>query len=105
LNAASDLFRFWTALSKDVPMLQRLDGQVLLEELAMGLQTGEMGKLKFPLPNILLSPLVVITHLTQYSAFIRAGLPDLVDTEDLPSILLEKLKCSDYALAYWLESL
>jgi hypothetical protein len=90
LNAASDLFHFGTALSKDVPMLQRLDGQVLLEELAMGLQTGEMGKLKFPLPNIMLSPLVVITHLTQYSAFIRAGLPDLVDTEDLPSILLEK---------------
>ncbi|KAH7355893.1 putative polyketide synthase [Pyrenochaeta sp. MPI-SDFR-AT-0127] len=89
LNTVSGLSKSWTALSKNVPILQHLDGQALLEELAIGLQTGELGKLQFPLPNILLSPLVVVTHLTQYSAFIKAGLPDLADTVEFPSTLLE----------------
>ena len=90
LDVVSGLSYFWTTLSKEVPILQQLNGQALLEELATGLQTGELDKIQFPLPNILLSPLVVITHLTQYMAFIKAGLPDLADTKTLPSTFLER---------------
>jgi hypothetical protein len=89
-DAVCGLSEFWSVISKDVPILRPLDGQTLLEELAIGLQTGDLGKLQLPLSNILLSPLVVITHLTEYLAFIKAEMPDLADTESLPSELLER---------------
>jgi hypothetical protein len=61
-----------------------------LDELVLGLQTGDLGKLKFPLANILLSPLVVIIHLTEYLALVKAENSNLAETESLPSELLEK---------------
>lgn len=90
LDALVGLSRFWPGLVKDVPILQHVEGQTLLEELARALDTGESGNLHFPLPSILLSPLVVVTQLLQYVAFLKAGLPELADTDELPSILLEK---------------
>jgi hypothetical protein len=89
-DAVCGLSGFWSAISNGVPVLRPLDGQTRLEELAIGLQTGDLGKFKFPLPNILLSPLVVITHLTEYLAFIKAEMPDLADTQSFPPELLER---------------
>jgi len=54
------------------------------EELINGLRTGEISPSFFPLPNILLSPLVVISQLTQFSAFLKTVLPSLTDTDPLP---------------------
>lgn len=90
LDAMLGLSRFWPALVKDVPVLQHVEGQTLLEELATALDTGELDKLHFPLPSSLLSPLVVVTQLLQYVAFLKAGLPKLADTDELPPILMER---------------
>ncbi|KAF2198499.1 putative polyketide synthase [Delitschia confertaspora ATCC 74209] len=90
LDTIAGLSSFWLALVKDVSVLHHVEGQTLLEELATAIDTGELGKLHFPLSSILLSPLVVITELTQYVAFLKAGLPGLADKDELPSILLER---------------
>lgn len=87
LDAVSALFGVWGTLVKNVPRLQHLNGGQLLEALAVWLSTGKISRSLFPLPNILLSPLVVIAHLTQYSAFLRILLPDLDDADELPSLL------------------
>lgn len=84
LDSVSELPSFWRSLVKHVPKLQHLNGEQLLQDLHRGLQTGNISESLFPLPNILLSPLVVIAQLTQYSAFLRAALPGLADTDDLP---------------------
>ena len=85
LDAVSALSSFWENLIRGVPKLQHSNGGKLLEEFDKGLQTGIISESLFPLPNVLLSPLTVIAHLTQYSAFLRAALPDLNDTDEIPS--------------------
>lgn len=84
LDTVSDLSSIWGALVEIIPKLQHLDGERLLQELDQGLRTGKIPQSLFPLPNVLLSPLVVISHLTQYSAFLKAALPHLTDDEELP---------------------
>ncbi|KAJ5608144.1 type I iterative polyketide synthase [Penicillium hordei] len=89
LDALSELPIIWESLVKQVPKLQHVEGQRLLRELHRGLQTGSLPDSLFPLPNILLSPLVVIVQLTQYLAFVRSGLPGLGDTDEIPQSVLE----------------
>ncbi|RYP54696.1 hypothetical protein DL769_010301 [Monosporascus sp. CRB-8-3] len=90
LDAVSALPCVWGPLVESVPKLQHFEnGQQLLQDLGEGLQTGKISQSLFPLPNVLLSPLVVIAHLTQYSAFVRAALPDLADTDEIPSSIVD----------------
>lgn len=92
LDAVSVLPSTWETLVKDIPRLHHLDGRQLLEDLVVGLSAGKISPSLFPLPNILLSPLVVIAHLTQYSAFLKTALPDLDDADELPSPLTDSTK-------------
>lgn len=85
LNTVAALPNDWNNLSKSITKLQNLDGGKLLEDLNEWLGGGEIPQSSFPLPNILLSPLVVIAQLTQCSAFLEAALPDLPDTQELPT--------------------
>lgn len=85
LDTISELSNIWGTLVKDVPKLQHLNGEQLLQDLDLAVRTGKTSPSLFPLPNVLLSPLVVIAQLTQYLAFLRAALPDLADTDDLPT--------------------
>lgn len=67
-------------------MLRYLEqGKQLLEELKAGVRTGDITPCRFPLLNILLSPMVVLGHLIEYTAFVRGVNPNLADNEPLPS--------------------
>ncbi|PLB44277.1 putative polyketide synthase [Aspergillus steynii IBT 23096] len=84
LDVISSLPEWWSALETNIPTLQHLEqGKQLLEELKSGVHTGEIAPSRFPLPNILLSPLVVLGHLIEYTALVRALKPNLSDTEPL----------------------
>lgn len=54
----------WATLSMAFPRLQAVPGAKLLEDLDDWLVTSRSMQASFPLPNILLTPLVVITELT-----------------------------------------
>lgn len=84
LNALSTFPEIWEDLVTRIPKLQFSNGLQLLDELAKGFQSGSIQESLFPLPNVLLTPLTVIIQLTQYLAFLRAALPDLNDSDELP---------------------
>lgn len=77
LDVLSTVPAMLTLLSTKIPKLQILDQQNLLKSLIKALRTGEHTHDFFPLPNTLLSPLVVISHLAEYFAFVKAVNPDL----------------------------
>ena len=77
LDAIIDLSQYWDAVCKAVPNLQHIPGAKLLEDLKLWTETGKFKEASFPLPNILLTPLVVITHLTQYEVFLEKAQPGL----------------------------
>ena len=87
LDAVATLPSDWNSIFSSVPKLQHSKGKKQLEDLNEWLRGGEVSQSSFPLPNVLLSPLVVIVQLTQYSAFIKSALPDLSDTDELPASL------------------
>ena len=59
LNALSTLPATMASLATSLPALHLVDLQERLEALVAALQTGEVPQGLFPLPNALLSPLVV----------------------------------------------
>ena len=71
LDAIVDLRGYWDDLCKAVPNLRHIPGAQLLEDLKLWIETGKFKEASFPLPNILLTPLVVITHLTQYETLLQ----------------------------------
>ncbi|GFG15645.1 conidial yellow pigment biosynthesis polyketide synthase [Aspergillus udagawae] len=89
LSIVSELLQVWESLIHHVPKLQHLNGSQLLRNLNQGLQTGEISASLFPLPNILLSPLVVIAQLTQYANLLTAALPNLGETDEFPASVTE----------------
>ncbi|GAQ08086.1 hypothetical protein ALT_5407 [Aspergillus lentulus] len=89
LSIVSELLQVWEILIQKVPKLQHLNGAQLLRDLNQGLQTGEISPSLFPLPNILLSPLVVIAQLTQYVNLLTATLPNLGETDEFPASVTE----------------
>src|SRR5687767_12556972 len=70
LDAIRGLPAYWDELSDAVPTLRHLPGATFLRDLSNWI-VGAEGNLQtpFPLPNIILTPLVVITHLSQYWKF------------------------------------
>ncbi len=76
LEAIADLPQQWAQICTAVPSVQKIPGINLLEDLKCWSETGRFKQASFPLPNLILTPLVVITHLTQYTLFLeqhRAG--------------------------------
>ncbi len=84
IEAVASLPETWCNLIEHIPDFRHLNGQKLLNKLVDGIRDGPIDPSLFPLPNFLLSPLVVIIHLTQYWEFRRSSLPDLADTNVLP---------------------
>lgn len=66
LQSLQGLASHWDTLQSSIPGLNDSRGKEALGELNNWLNTGEFGAVDFPLPNILLTPLVVILHLAQY---------------------------------------
>ncbi|QGA18697.1 hypothetical protein EYB26_006382 [Talaromyces marneffei] len=71
LNVVDELPIVWTSLLKHNPRLEAIDGAKELHSLVDWIKFGDIRGDCFPLPNILLSPLVVITQLTQYANYIQ----------------------------------
>lgn len=76
-DTISELHTHWPTLSQSVSGLQGLqNGDALLRELQTWVQTGALDSTKFPLPNILLTPLVVALQLSHYFKYLEAKQPD-----------------------------
>jgi hypothetical protein len=83
LKAISELPTYWDSLSRAIPTLQPFPGLKLLDDFNNWLKTGQLKEATFPLPNIILTPLVVITHLTQYSRFLEIIQPGSLGGQDV----------------------
>ena len=82
LDTVAELPEYWETLSKELPNIQAVPGAKLLEKLSDSLDTCTLTQADFPLPNILLTPLVVITHLTQYSKYLERVQPNPGERHD-----------------------
>ena len=70
LDTVAGLPGHWTHVSENYTSIQVINGAVLLQDLTDWLRTGKFTQASFPLPNVLLTPLVVITHLVQYLGYL-----------------------------------
>ncbi|KYK53981.1 polyketide synthase [Drechmeria coniospora] len=66
----SQLPLLWAQITSALPTLQSETGRRELEDLADAFSTGRPLHTPYPLPNKLLIPLVVLSHLTQYAEFL-----------------------------------
>lgn len=73
LDTIAELPNHWAALCNAFPRLHVITGEKMLKDLNDWLRMTEIPQTDFPLPNILLTPLVVITQLTQYLKYIERG--------------------------------
>lgn len=72
LDIIKELPGLWDTLAAQFPKLQSIAGSQWLADLAGWFETGAMAQReRAPLPNTVLSPLVVITQLTEYSEYLR----------------------------------
>ena len=83
LNAVAELPTYFQTFSDKFPKLQTIPGVQLLEELNDLFNTDKIPPASYYLPNILLSPLVVLTHLTQYSKYLKLAHPESGDGQNL----------------------
>lgn len=83
LNTIVELPQYWDTFSKAIPNLQHIPGAQQLDDLKLWIETGKFKNASFPLPNILLTPLVVITHLVQYETFLGNNLPQPPRSNDM----------------------
>ena len=72
LDTIEELPGYWDTLCNEFPKLLTVPGAKLLQDLRDWFKTGVMGQqASLHLPNILLSPLVVIVQLTQYAEYLQ----------------------------------
>ncbi|KAL7626107.1 hypothetical protein AAE478_002877 [Parahypoxylon ruwenzoriense] len=71
LETIAELPQLWKTLTTSIPSLQTATGLKQLEDLTDALRTGRQLEIPFPLPNKLLIPLVIASHLTQYATFLE----------------------------------
>lgn len=83
VDAVLQLPQHWKSVSRTLPFLQRFMGLHHLEALSTWIRIGEFPEGSFPLPNTILTPLVVITHLIQYSNFLDLLYPKTVQRDHL----------------------
>ncbi|OAQ66822.1 hybrid PKS/NRPS enzyme [Pochonia chlamydosporia 170] len=88
LDVISTLPATLTSLSTEVPKLLEIDVKQLFDPLIKALRTGELPANCYPLPNALLSPLVVISQLADYRALIRATEPSLDTSARIPAQII-----------------
>ena len=70
LNSIAELPQIWRSLTTYIPSLKTESALGQLEDLSDAFWTGRPLNTPFPLPNKLLIPLVIISHLTQYATFL-----------------------------------
>ena len=75
LDTVSELPRYWTVASQHIPKLRSVPGEQLLQDLDRWFRTGTYPDGSFDLPNTVLTPLVVLVQLMQYSRYRELGGP------------------------------
>ena len=83
LDVVAELPAYLKAFSEKFPKVQAVSGVQLLENLNDWFKTGKVPSASFHLPNILLSPLVVLTQLTQYSRYLELAHPESGNGQNL----------------------
>jgi hypothetical protein len=86
-NAIADLPSCWEAFVEEFPKYQVLQGAQTLTKLTKWLKTGNLEHQLPHLPNIILSPLVIITHITEYLKYLDAASPESRPQESSTEIL------------------
>ena len=76
LEVLAELPVLFKTFSKRFSKLQTISGEQLLEDLNDWFKTAKVPSASFHLPNILLSPLVVLIQLTQYSKYLTLAHPE-----------------------------
>jgi Starter unit:ACP transacylase in aflatoxin biosynthesis len=69
LDTIAELPEWFNTISKVYPAISKDSGRQLLRELNIWLKTGHVTGTPFPLPNILLNPLVTAFQLVQYAKY------------------------------------
>lgn len=84
LDTVAELPGHWKTIITKLPKLQEVPGEKLLQDLNTWIRSGVIEQATSQLPNILLTPLVVITQLTQFSRYLSLSLSNAsVQAQDL----------------------
>ena len=96
-----DLPKVWATITTALPKLQDKQKLEQLEHVHIAVQDGTQPKTQFPLPNTVLIPLVIISHLTQYTSLLRRSNVDIsqISKSDVETIGLCTGLLSSFAVA------
>ncbi|KAL3461921.1 hypothetical protein BJX64DRAFT_288875 [Aspergillus heterothallicus] len=83
VDAVSQLPVAWETFVDRFPQLKAIEGGQRLRDLVDWLATGSIIPAAGTLPNVLLSPLVVISQLTQFTKYLRLTQPDASSSDDI----------------------
>ncbi|KGO69364.1 Male sterility, NAD-binding [Penicillium expansum] len=89
LDALASLPKLWDNFAASDLAVQQSNTGKLLENLNTWVLSATAPEEAFPLPNVLLSPLVVIGQVIEYITLLRAAFPDLGEKEELPKPITE----------------
>ncbi|KIM94086.1 hypothetical protein OIDMADRAFT_45882 [Oidiodendron maius Zn] len=87
-----ELQDIWGSISEAVPAVQDYPGAKYLQWMKDWIRTGKFPAGSFPLPSIVLTPLVVISHLVQFSGFLDLIQPNPTTKDKLTSLLLYRVE-------------
>ncbi|GIK04405.1 type I iterative polyketide synthase [Aspergillus viridinutans] len=87
VNLLVKLPQEWSTISAAHPELQAFRGRKYLDTLSEWVRRGELSQELFPLPNILVTPLVIATQLVQYTKFVEQMNPNITREDSLKSVL------------------
>ena len=91
LETISELPSRWRTLIAELPKLQEIPGENYLTKLDSWFKTGNIEQGSFQLPNILLTPLVVLTQLTQFSRYLSLSLSNAsIQAQDLHAAFAQR---------------
>lgn len=84
VQALLELPKHWKSLESSIPGLKDSAGENLLLALVDWVRLGDLPDESYPLPSLLLTPLVVTLQLMQYSSFVKQLYPELSPSEKIP---------------------
>lgn len=89
LDALASLPKLLDEFSASEPTVQQSNTRQPLEDLNAWIAGGAVPDEAFPLPNVVLCPIVVIGQLVEYMAFLAAAYPNIRERDDLPKSITE----------------
>ena len=91
LDTISELPSHWNTLITRFPKLQEIPGEKFLRDLDTWFRTGVVEQATFQLPNILLTPLVVLSQLAQFSRYLLLSLSNAsFQAQDLHTTFVQR---------------